>query len=89
MARNAFSGVVLWKRDIEKWEDHLRPFRTGPTELQRRLVAVGDCVYVTLGYGAPVTALDAATGDNPDISRHGKRDGNPLRRRQAARGYWR
>jgi outer membrane protein assembly factor BamB len=25
-------------------------------------VAVGDRVYVTLGYGAPVTALDAATG---------------------------
>ena len=26
-------------------------------------VAVGDTVYVTLGYGEPVTALDAATGE--------------------------
>ena len=29
----------------------------------KRLVAVGDAVYVTLGAAAPVTALDAATGD--------------------------
>jgi outer membrane protein assembly factor BamB len=62
IARDAFSGVFLWKRPIEKWEGHLRGFRTGPTELQRRLVAVGDRVYVTLGYGEPVTALDAVTG---------------------------
>jgi len=33
-----------------------------PAQLQRRLVAVGDTVYCTPGYSAPVTALDAATG---------------------------
>ncbi len=32
-------------------------------ELQRRLVAAGNRVYATLGYGTPVSALDAATGD--------------------------
>ncbi|MHC4405727.1 MAG: outer membrane protein assembly factor BamB family protein, partial [Planctomycetota bacterium] len=62
IARDAFSGVVLWKRAIEPWEGHLRPFRTGPTALARRLVAAGDRVYVTLGYGKPITILDAATG---------------------------
>ena len=62
VARDAFSGVLLWKRPIAPWEGHLRHFRSGPPELQRRLVAVGDVVYVTLGYGKPVTALDAATG---------------------------
>jgi outer membrane protein assembly factor BamB len=62
VARDAYSGVVLWKRVVDPWEGHLRGFRTGPAALSRRLVAVGDTVYVTLGYGKPVTALDAATG---------------------------
>jgi len=63
VARDAFNGVLLWKKPVTPWEDHLRPFRSGPAELPRRLVAVGDRVYVTLGYGKPVVALDAATGD--------------------------
>ncbi|MFC1596551.1 PQQ-binding-like beta-propeller repeat protein [Planctomycetota bacterium] len=63
VARDAFSGVLLWKRTIEPWEGHFRPFRTGPTALARRLVAVGDRVYVTLGYGKPISVLDAATGE--------------------------
>jgi outer membrane protein assembly factor BamB len=63
VARDAFSGVELWKRPIGPWEGHLRGFRSGPTELARRLVAVGDRVYVTLGYGKPVTALCAKTGE--------------------------
>ncbi|MHC4351663.1 MAG: outer membrane protein assembly factor BamB family protein [Planctomycetota bacterium] len=63
VARDAFSGVLLWKKEISPWEDQLRPFRSGPAELPRRLVAVGERVYVTLGYGKPVTALDAATGE--------------------------
>ncbi len=62
VARDAFSGVLLWKRRIDLWEGHLRGFRTGPAELPRRLVAVGDRVYVTLGYGEPLSVLDAATG---------------------------
>ena len=33
-----------------------------PVAVPRRLVAAGDRVYVTLGYQAPLTALDAATG---------------------------
>ena len=62
MAQDAFNGVVLWKREVEPWEGHLRGFRTGPAAIQRRLVAVGDTVYATLGYGKPVVALEAATG---------------------------
>ena len=62
VARDAFNGVLLWKKKIAPWENQLRPFRSGPAELPRRLVAVGEKVYVTLGYGKPVTALDAATG---------------------------
>jgi len=61
-ARDAFSGVLLWKRPIAPWEGHLRSFRTGPPDLARRLVAVEDRVYVTPGYGKAVSALDASTG---------------------------
>jgi len=62
VARDAFNGVQLWKLPIESWQYHLRGFRAGPAELARRLVAVGDRVYVTTGYGKPVCALDTATG---------------------------
>ncbi len=62
VARDAFNGTLLWKRDIPLWSDHLRHFRAGPVHLARRLVAVGNRVYVTLGLDAPVSVLDAATG---------------------------
>lgn len=62
VASDAFNGIELWKRPIPTWETHLRRFRSGPTELSRRLVVEGDRVYVTLGYDAPVSSLDAATG---------------------------
>ncbi len=62
VARDAFSGVLLWQRPITNWESHLRGFRSGPPEIGRRLVATSDRVYVTLGYGDPVTVLDAPTG---------------------------
>ncbi len=61
-ARDAFSGVDLWQRPAGPWEGTLRGFRSGPAEIARRLVAIGDRVYVTLGYGERVSALDAATG---------------------------
>ncbi len=62
VARDAASGVVLWKRDIPRWFPHLWPLKSGPSQLPRRLVARGERVYVTLGIEAPVSALDAATG---------------------------
>jgi len=64
IARDAFSGVQLWKRSMGSWEGHLRNFRSGPPDIARRLVAVDNRVYVTLGYGQPVTAIDAATGQD-------------------------
>jgi len=62
VARDAFSGVLLWKREVPDWVTHLFYFRSGPAQLTRRLVSVGDRVYVTLGLTAPVSMLDAATG---------------------------
>ena len=73
VARDAFNGIVLWKRpmvgwgsaawDADRWHwgkgDQLW---SSPLTLPRRLVASGDRIYVTLGFRAPVSELDAATG---------------------------
>ncbi|MCX6908437.1 MAG: PQQ-binding-like beta-propeller repeat protein, partial [Verrucomicrobia bacterium] len=63
VARDAFNGTILWRRPITEWNTQVWPLKSGPNQLPRRLVAVGDCVYVTLGINVPVTALDAATGE--------------------------
>ncbi|MFH1719383.1 MAG: PQQ-binding-like beta-propeller repeat protein, partial [Planctomycetota bacterium] len=62
IARDAFNGKQLWERNIELWHPHLWRLKSGPQMLARRLVAVGDRVYVTMGIDAPLSALDAATG---------------------------
>ncbi len=61
-ARDAFSGVLLWKVPIAEWHAELFPLKNGPQQLPRRLVATADRVYVTLGIDAAVSELDAATG---------------------------
>ena len=78
-ARDAFSGVELWKRPVPNWgsvnlsgtPDTGQTITTGrftmPLHLGKRLVAVGDTVYVTLGATAPVTALNAATGETKHV----------------------
>ncbi len=67
VARDAFNGTLLWKRPMGEWgwrawsAKWLGRFNQ-PTHLPKRLVAVGDTVYVTLAFNAPLSALDAATG---------------------------
>lgn len=69
IARDAFNGAPLWKVPIQRWgwrewKDTWWSPRPGdiPLNLQKRLVASGDRVYVTLGYRAPVSELDARNG---------------------------
>jgi len=65
VARDAFNGVLLWKRQVPKWGTggwKRGALRAIPPDVPRRLVAAGDRVFFTMGYGAPVSALDAATG---------------------------
>ncbi len=81
IARDAFSGVLLWKRPLPEWgwrewkKSALEGkdwWRLGaqrlqsPVVLPRRLVAAGDRVYATLGFRAPVSVLDAATGEETE-----------------------
>ena len=78
VCRDAFNGKLLWKRSLDSWgwrewslEKYqgkdwttLRAMRTDvPAENHRRIVADGDRLYVTLGYQAPMSILDAATGE--------------------------
>jgi outer membrane protein assembly factor BamB len=63
VARDAFNGRLLWEKPVGNWNDHMRQFRSGPAHLPRRLVAVDDRVYVTLGLDAPLVELDANTGE--------------------------
>ncbi|MGM0485713.1 MAG: PQQ-binding-like beta-propeller repeat protein [Planctomycetota bacterium] len=68
VARDAFNGIELWRKPITDWG--WRAWSTfwnerfnQPNNVPKRLVAVGDRIYVTLGFNAELTALDAATGD--------------------------
>ncbi|MEF8787686.1 MAG: PQQ-binding-like beta-propeller repeat protein, partial [Planctomycetota bacterium] len=63
VARDAFNGTVLWEREIKPWRSRLLPLKSGPAQMPRRLVAVDDTVYATMGVDAPVSALDAETGE--------------------------
>ncbi len=63
VARDAFNGTVLWRREVPTWHNHLWPLKSGPANLPRRLVAAADTVYVTLAIDGPLVALDAATGE--------------------------
>lgn len=67
VARDAFNGLLLWKQEIGPWEGHFRVFRSGPTDVARRLVAVDGLVFVTLGYEKKVAAFDAVTGKQVHI----------------------
>ena len=64
VARDAYNGVLLWKRPFTPWFPHIINWGVTPRQLQRRLVAVGNRVYVTLGLHAPLSAVDAVTGEN-------------------------
>lgn len=68
VARDAFNGMLLWEIPIRGWgwqtwgESFTKRFAQ-PVQLPSRLVAVGDRVYVTLGFHAPVSVVDAASGE--------------------------
>ena len=77
ICRDAFNGKLLWRRPLAKWGwrewgksrfegkdwTELRAARvSAPDQMQRRLVADSKRLYATLGFDAPLSILDAATG---------------------------
>jgi len=64
VARDAFNGVVLWKRPLTNWRPYLvRGRKSLAADLWRRLVATKDEVYVTPTIFGPVAAFDSKTGE--------------------------
>ncbi len=63
VARDAYNGILLWERPVPEWFPHIINWGQTPRQLQRKLVAIGDRVFVTPGIHAPLMALDAATGE--------------------------
>ena len=62
LARDAFNGCELWRRPLKGWHQTASYVKFVPTQIQRRIAAIGDNVYSTLGYTAPIGVFDAATG---------------------------
>ena len=62
IARDGFNGTMLWKKPLTDWHPNNWPLKSGPGHLPRKLVAVGETVYVAAGLTEPVIAVDAVTG---------------------------
>lgn len=63
IARDAFNGIQLWRHELPSWEGARGGKKVGPAQAHRRLVAVENRVYATLGEEVPVSVLDAASGE--------------------------
>jgi len=62
VARDAFNGVLLWRKSMASWAYQAYGFRSGPVQLPRTLVVGPKCVYAPLEMSAAVSAIDPATG---------------------------
>ena len=63
VARDAFSGVLLWRKPMASWAYQGHGFRSGPVQLPRTLVTDSNRVYAPLAMSAAVSAIDSATGE--------------------------
>ncbi len=63
VARDAFNGRLLWRKPLpQTLLMQIGNIKSGFANLGHRMVAQEDVVYATLGFNAPVTALDSRTG---------------------------
>ncbi len=62
VARDGFNGIVLWRKRLDHWFNHMWPFKSGPLTVTRRLVAKEDRLFVTLDIVGGVSILDANNG---------------------------
>jgi len=78
VARDAYSGVVLWQYDLPDWYPSHQQWGSVPVTLNQRLVAIGDTVYLTKGLNGPVIMLDAATGREKGVFKGSEETGEIL-----------
>jgi outer membrane protein assembly factor BamB len=63
VARDAFNGKLLWRKPLpQTLLMQVGNIKSGFANLGHRMVAHEDIVYATLGFNAPITALDSRTG---------------------------
>ena len=76
LCRDAFNGVLLWKRPMPNWgwrawnaqrvntpNSWLATRHHSSAEVDRLMVAHDDTLYVPLGFGGPLSAIDGASGE--------------------------
>lgn len=76
IAREAFSGVLLWKRPMKDWNSaNFRGRGRGFVlpAINRTLIAHGDHVFTVDSFRGSVVKLDAATGD--ELTRYSNTEG--------------
>ncbi|MBT4818559.1 MAG: PQQ-binding-like beta-propeller repeat protein, partial [Lentisphaerae bacterium] len=63
VARDAFNGIELWKRTLEKWGSwQTNSIKSIPTQQQRNLAVIGDSVYCCAEFGGSLTVYETRTG---------------------------
>jgi len=64
VARDAFNGVLLWKRPLPHWRDGWKStaLRGRPASMPRWIVADDQYLYTTTSFADGLSILDAATG---------------------------
>lgn len=62
VARDAFNGVVLWRRPLEKWLTQHFPWKQGPYNLLRMLIATPDELIAPVAIDGELAAFDTRTG---------------------------
>ncbi|MCB1226278.1 MAG: PQQ-binding-like beta-propeller repeat protein [Verrucomicrobiales bacterium] len=67
VARDAYNGVVLWKKPLKQWLTRFWPWKSGPAQMPRKLIAIGDRVYAPLDINGALIEFDAATGEELQV----------------------
>lgn len=63
IARDARNGILLWRHELPTWSGSRGGKKVGPAQVHRQLVADGDWVYAPLADAAPISQIDAVTGE--------------------------
>ncbi|MDA7920643.1 PQQ-like beta-propeller repeat protein [Verrucomicrobiales bacterium] len=65
VARDAFNGIELWKHPVKEWSigGKTTSIKSVSSQLQRRLVAIGEHVYFTMGFDEPISKFHGRSGE--------------------------
>ncbi len=69
VARDAFNGIELWKRPVKEWSigGSTTSIKSVSSQLQRRLVAIGEHVYFTMGFDEPISKFNGRSGEQVEL----------------------